>query len=85
MTAELSAGESPALAEGMDPALRNPGPIDPYTVGLRLAVEEGATHLAAWSFRATETMSSIRPARPDIVWSVLGESFRKLRAAEREN
>jgi hypothetical protein len=51
--------------------------------GLRIAVEEGASHLAAWSFRATESMSSIRPARPDRVWDVVRESFRRLRGVSR--
>lgn len=49
--------------------------------GLRIAAHERATHLAAWSFRATESMSSIRPARPDVVWDVVGRAFRELRAA----
>ncbi|MDP3767884.1 MAG: hypothetical protein Q8S13_07700, partial [Dehalococcoidia bacterium] len=54
------------------------GREEELALGLRVAAEEGATHLAAWSYRATETMSSIRPARPDVVWRVLGESFREL-------
>jgi hypothetical protein len=48
-------------------------------LGLRVAVEEGATHVAAWSFRGTESMSSIRCAQPEVVWEVLGRSFRALR------
>jgi len=47
--------------------------------GLRIAAEEGATHVAAWSYRATESMSSIRPARPDVVWEVVRGAFRELR------
>lgn len=50
--------------------------------GLEIAVDEGATHLAAWSYRATESMSSIRCARPELVWRILGESFRALRSGE---
>ena len=50
--------------------------------GLRVAAEEGATHVAAWSYRGTETMS-IRCERPDVVWRVLGESFRSLRGSDR--
>ena len=50
-------------------------------LGLRVAVEEGATHVAAWSFRATESMSAIRCARPNVVWDVLGRTFRELRGA----
>ncbi len=51
-------------------------------LGLQVAAEEGATHLAAWSFRATESMSSIRPARPDVVWRVVADSFRAFRASD---
>ncbi len=35
MIAEPAAGESPALAEDMDPSLRHPRPIDPYPQDLR--------------------------------------------------
>jgi hypothetical protein len=56
------------------------GKEDELPAGLRIAVEEGATHLAAWSFRATESMSSIRPRRPEVVWDVVGRTFRELRA-----
>lgn len=44
-----------------------------------MAAEEGATHLAAWSYRANESISGARCERPDVVWRVLGESFRELR------
>jgi hypothetical protein len=47
--------------------------------GLRVAAEVGATHVAAWSFRATESMSQIRCARPEVVWGLLGEEFRRMR------
>jgi len=47
--------------------------------GLRVAGELGATHVAAWSFEATASMSQIRSARPEVVWSLLGEEFRRLR------
>lgn len=57
------------------------GREEELALGLRVAAEEGATHLAAWSFRGTESMSSIRPGRPDVVWRVVGESFRALRGA----
>ena len=36
MAAELSVGESSAFAESMKSSLRDPGPIDPYPVGLWL-------------------------------------------------
>jgi len=55
------------------------GREEELALGLRVAVEEGATHLAAWSFRGTESMSSIQAARPEVVWQVLGEAFRTLR------
>ena len=47
--------------------------------GLSVAQEVGATHVAAWSFEATATMSQIRCARPDVVWRIVGEEFRRLR------
>jgi hypothetical protein len=56
------------------------GREEELATGLDVAVAEGATHVAAWSFRATESMSSIRPARPDVVWRVVSDSFRRLRA-----
>jgi hypothetical protein len=43
-------------------------------VGLRVAAGLGATHLAAWSYEGTASMS-IRCARPDEVWRLLGEAF----------
>jgi hypothetical protein len=49
--------------------------------GLRTAAEVGASHLAAWSFEGTASMSQIRCARPEVVWAVLGEEFRRLRSA----
>jgi hypothetical protein len=54
------------------------GQEDDLALGLRTAVDEGATHVAAWSFRATETMS-IRCARPEVAWGVVSETFRELR------
>jgi hypothetical protein len=47
--------------------------------GVRVGEELGATHLAAWSYEATASMSKIRCARPEVVWSMLGEEFRRLR------
>ncbi len=52
---------------------------DELRAGLRVAEEIGATHVAAWSYEATASMSHIRCARPDVVWSLLGEEFRRLR------
>jgi hypothetical protein len=51
--------------------------------GLRVAEELGATHVAAWSYEATASMSSIRCARPEIVWAVLGDEFKRLAAGGR--
>ncbi len=48
--------------------------------GLRVAREVGATHVAAWSYEGTASMSQIRCARPDAVWRILGEEFRRLRS-----
>jgi hypothetical protein len=47
--------------------------------GMRVAEDVGATHVAAWSYRATESMSQIACARPDVVWRIIGEEFRRLR------
>jgi len=49
-------------------------------LGLRIAAELGATHLAAWSYDGTSSMSSIRPARPEVVWRTIGEAFEEVRA-----
>jgi hypothetical protein len=49
--------------------------------GMRVAEEVGATHVAAWSYRATESMSQIRCARPDVVWGIISDEFRRLRSA----
>jgi hypothetical protein len=55
------------------------GREDELRIGLRVAEEVGATHVAAWSFEATASMSQIACARPEVVWSILGEEFRRLR------
>jgi hypothetical protein len=47
--------------------------------GLRVAQEMGVSHVAAWSFEGTTSMSRLRCARPDVVWEILGEEFRRLR------
>jgi hypothetical protein len=47
--------------------------------GLRVAAEVGATHVAAWSFRATESMSQIACGDPEAAWRVIGEEFPRLR------
>jgi hypothetical protein len=51
-------------------------------VGLRVAQEVGATHVAAWSFEGTASMSQVRCARPDVVWHILGEEFWRLRGLQ---
>jgi hypothetical protein len=56
------------------------GREDELRAGLRVAGELGATHVAAWSFEGTASMSDIRCQRPDLVWSIIGEEFRRLRA-----
>jgi hypothetical protein len=56
------------------------GREDELRMGVRIAEEVGSTHLAAWSFRATESMSQIACADPERVWSILGEEFRRVRA-----
>jgi hypothetical protein len=47
-------------------------------IGVKVAEEVGATHLAAWSFQATRSMSQISCADPDRVWGIVGEEFRRL-------
>ena len=59
-----------SLPEGREHELRT---------GLRVAAEVGATHVAAWSYEATASMSSMRCPRPDLVWNIIGEEFRRLR------
>ncbi len=59
-----------SVPEGREEELRD---------GLRVAADVGATHVAAWSFEGTASMSQIRCARPEVVWSILGEEFRRLR------
>jgi hypothetical protein len=55
------------------------GREDELLTGLRMAEEVGASHVAAWSFEATASMSRIRCARPELVWRLLGEEFRRMR------
>lgn len=49
--------------------------------GLRRAAALGADYVAAWSYGASESISRIRCARPDVVWRVIGEAFGELRGA----
>jgi hypothetical protein len=48
--------------------------------GLAVAAEVGATHVAAWAYEGTASMSYVRCARPDVVWRIVGEEFTKLRS-----
>jgi hypothetical protein len=50
-------------------------------MGVRVAEEVDATYLAAWSFRATESMSGIRCGDGQRVWEVLREEFKRTAAA----
>lgn len=47
-------------------------------IGAKVAEDVGATHLAAWSFQATASMS-IACADSTKVWQILGEEFRRIR------
>jgi hypothetical protein len=49
--------------------------------GLRVAGELGASHVAAWSYDATRSMSKIACPRADDVWRIIGEEFVRLRDA----
>jgi hypothetical protein len=55
------------------------GREDELRTGIRVTEELDASHIAAWSYEATASMSQIRCARPEVVWSLLGEEFRRLR------
>ncbi len=57
------------------------GREDELRTGLRVAAEVNATHVAAWSYEATASMSQIACPRADIAWNILGEEFRRLRDA----
>lgn len=48
-------------------------------MGVRIAEEAGATHIAAWAFRATEPMSQLRCGDADKVWRIITEEFRRVR------
>jgi hypothetical protein len=61
-----------SLPEGREEELRT---------GVRVAEEVGATHIAAWSYEANASMSQLRCARPDVVWSLLGDEFRRVSAS----
>jgi hypothetical protein len=55
------------------------GRADELRMGVQVAEDVGATHIAAWSFEATASMSEIACAEPEVVWGVLGEEFRRVR------
>jgi hypothetical protein len=55
------------------------GRAEELRMGVHVAEEVGATHLAAWSFEATASMSQIACAEPDAVWRLIGEEFRRVR------
>ena len=57
------------------------GREDELRTGIRVTEELDASHIAAWSYEANASMSQLRCARPDVVWSLLGEEFRRLRAS----
>ena len=59
-----------AVPEGREEELR---------MGLRTAAALGADQVAAWSYDATRSMSALRPARPDVVWRIIGEAYGELR------
>jgi hypothetical protein len=54
------------------------GREDELRTGVRVAEEVGADYLAAWSFRATESMSAIACKDPVSTWAVLSEEFRRV-------
>ncbi len=50
-----------------------------------IAVEEGMTNLAVWSYRACEPMSKLWPENPEKVWRIVTESFQRARGDARGN
>ena len=44
--------------------------------------ESGVRNIAAWGFEGCGHMTAIRPERPEVVWRVLGDTFRALRSRE---
>lgn len=49
-------------------------------MGVQVAEDVGATHLAAWAFRATEPMSQLACGNSERVWEIVGEEFRRVSA-----
>ena len=45
-----------------------------------IAYEAGVRDMAAWGFRGCAYMSAIRCQRPEVMWGVVGDTFRELRA-----
>ena len=43
-----------------------------------MAYQEGVRNVAAWGFRGCAHMPAIRCQRPDVMWQVIGETFRAL-------
>lgn len=60
------------LPEGREEELR---------IGVRVAEEVGATHIAAWSYEATDSMSQIKCGNSELVWNIISDEFRRLRDA----
>jgi hypothetical protein len=49
-------------------------------VALETAVARGATHIAAWSYRASEVYGGSE--RPLVVWDAIGRTYRRLRDSQ---
>ena len=55
------------------------GREDEIRVAIAAAVDAGATNLALWSYAGCEAMSTCECDRPQEVWRVASDSFRRLR------
>lgn len=53
------------------------GQEDEVATALQTAADHGATHLAAWSYRASEIYGGSE--RPLVVWDTIGATYRRLR------
>lgn len=63
-------------------AMRLPsGAEQEIVLACEAAASAGVTHLAAWSYDGGELLDPVLAERPDEVWRVVEETFKKIRAA----
>ena len=49
---------------------------------IEAAAANGASNIAAWGYLGCAGMSTASCGRPELVWEIMGEAFRRLHAAE---